>query len=183
MRNPPSVPPRITLVIALGLLGSCVAPQATPQPAPAPAPATVAPAPTPRPVSDRYAGDWSTADLSPGEWARQTAGRTGESRAIFGDGALSIACSAGQIRLSRQGIIPADAAIQFRMRSSFGERALPARYDMTSRSLYLTLPASDALWDQIIYSRGRFLVEASFQLPLLVPTRPEVARVIEDCRS
>ena len=134
-------------------------------------------------MNDRYAGDWSTADLSTGEWARQTAGQNGETRAIFGDGAMTITCTARQITLRRHGIIPADTENQFRVRSSFGERALPARYEMTSRSLYFTLPASDQLWDQIIYSRGRFLVEASFQPPLLVPTRPEVARTIADCRG
>ena len=176
MHNPPALTPRIASLMALSLLASCVAPQAAPAPAPAPTPAPTPTAPAPRPVSDRYAGDWSTAELSTGDWGRQAAGRDGE-------GAMRITCKARQIMLSRHGIIPADAEIRFRVRSSFGERALPARYDTASRSLYFTLPASDQLWDQIIYSRGRFLVEASFQPPLLVPTRPEVARTIADCRG
>lgn len=183
MHNPPALTPHIASLMALSLLASCVAPQAAPAPAPTPTPAPAAPSPAPRPESERYAGDWSTAELGPGEWSRDNGAQANASRAIFGNDVLSISCTTGQIRLSRQGIIPADAAIQLRVRSSFGERVVPARYDMASRSLYFTLPASDQLWDQIIYSRGRFLVEASFQPPLLVPTRPEVARVIEDCRG
>ncbi len=183
MHTPPSLTPRIASLMVMSLLASCVAPQATPAPAPAPTPAPVATPPAPQPVRDRYAGDWTTADLSAGEWARQTDQRSGKARAIFGDDAMSIICRSGQITLNRHGIVPAEAAIQLRVRSSFGERVVPARYDMASRNLYLALPASDQLWDQMLYSRGRFLVEASSQPPLLVPTRPEIARVIEDCRG
>ena len=43
--------------------------------------------------------------------------------------------------------------------------------------------AADPLWDQIIYSRGRFLIEGTRQSPIIVPARAEVARVIEDCRG
>ncbi len=70
-----------------------------------------------------------------------------------------------------------------RVRSSFAQRDLPLRVDHRAVLLHATLPARDALWDQISYSRGRFLVETSFQAPLIVPVRAAVARVVEDCRG
>jgi hypothetical protein len=46
-----------------------------------------------------------------------------------------------------------------------------------------TLPASDTLFDQIAFSRGRFLVRASGGGDLVLPSWPEPARLIEECRG
>lgn len=180
---------RLATFALLPLLASCVAPSAPAPPAPAPRPA---PAPTPAPsfptapaTVDRYAGDWSVADVAPGEWSYARDARSSTARFAAGNGPAlaSISCAAGQVTLSRTGVIPADIAAVLNIRNSFAERQLPIRVDMAARSLTATLPASDPLWDQLIYSRGRFLIEATRQTPLIVPTRPEVARVIEDCRG
>jgi hypothetical protein len=45
------------------------------------------------------------------------------------------------------------------------------------------LPASDPFLDQIVFSRGRFAVEAQGQARLILPTWPEPARVVEECRG
>lgn len=178
-------------LIALPLLASCVAPRGVaPAPAPAAPPPVAAPAPipahpAPRPtVNDRYQGDWSVADLGPGEWRYRREGAA--SVAHFGltnEGTEAmIRCEGGQVTLSRMGVIPADMGAFINVRNSFAERQLPIRSASRGWLTAAPLPASDPLWDQIIYSRGRFLIEATRNEPMLVPTRPEVARVIEDCR-
>lgn len=174
-----------SLFLVLPLIASCVAPS-SPPPRPVAAPAPVAtPAPLPAPVTvDRFTGDWSVADLSPGEWRYNRAGAASVARFAVGSQAplASISCSGGQVTLARSGVIPADMAATLNIRSSFAERNLPIRVSVADRTLTATLAGRDPMWDQIMYSRGRFLIEATRQPPLLVPTRPEVARVIEDCR-
>ncbi len=162
------------------LVGACVAPSRPPNTAPAPAPATTAVAP---PLADRHAGDWSVADLSPGEWRYSQAGP--RSMAVFSASAgmqMALTCESGTITLAR-GSSLSGANGQLRLRTSFGERVLPARpLAGSSPAVGAALPARDPLFDQLIYSRGRFLLESSGQAPLIVPTRPEIARLVEDCR-
>lgn len=178
---------RLTLFAILPLLASCVAPSGpvAPTPAPRPAPTPAPTPPAPRSTVDRYAGDWSVADVTPGEWRYTASASGGIARFANGTGPVqaSISCAAGQVTIARAGTIPADIAAMINVRNSFAERALPIRVDMASRMLTATLPARDPLWDQLIYSRGRFLIEATRQAPIIVVTRPEIARVIEDCRG
>lgn len=49
-------------------------------------------------------------------------------------------------------------------------------------ALVVVLPVRDALLDAIVFSRGRFAVEARGLATVYAPTWPEVARVIDDCR-
>jgi len=44
-------------------------------------------------------------------------------------------------------------------------------------------PSSDPLFDQLAFSRGRFLVRVEGQGDLILPAWPEPARTIEDCRQ
>lgn len=168
------------------LLASCVAPS-TPAPAvpqaPVTQPAPVAPVPTPAPVADRYAGDWSVDELTPGEWVLD---QSRVAQFIGSDGArlAAIGCVDGQLRLGRSGLLPQDIRAVFRIRASAGERELGIqRADQSSRWIETALPAADPLWDSMIYSRGRFVIETTMQAPLVLPTRPEVQRVVEDCRG
>jgi hypothetical protein len=48
--------------------------------------------------------------------------------------------------------------------------------------LIVSIPARDPLLDAIVFSRGRFAVETRGMAPLYLPSWPEVARVVEDCR-
>ena len=167
------------------LLSSCVAPRQAP---PTPAPAPAAPAPAPAPVaSDRFQGDWSVADLGPGDWRYARDGAA--SQALFVGAAAApnaiLRCSGGQISLIRQAVVPADMPLFLTVRTSFGDRQLPLRMvpGAGAQMMGATLPAADPLWDQILYSRGRFVIEATRNAPLLVPTRPELSRVVEDCRG
>jgi len=67
--------------------------------------------------------------------------------------------------------------------------AAPGALTIATSSLTRTLPASgrllanDALLDAIAFSRGRFLVSGGSGPILAVPSWPEAARSIEDCRN
>lgn len=172
---------------ALPLIASCVAPRdATPPPVTAPAPA---PTPTPTvapPVAvDRYTGDWSVADLGPGDWSYSRSSTASAARfGPTGQSAIAMLhCEAGQIVIARVGVVPTNGVAALNIRSSFAERQLPAQIlPSTGQMLAASLPPSDPLWDQIIYSRGRFVIEGTRNEPLIVPVRAEIARVVEDCR-
>ena len=167
---------------ALPLLASCVGP-ATPPPAAAPAPRPAAPMPAPPATVERHQGDWSYAPLTPGDWRHSRDGAASVAHFASGGGAATVMlrCDAGRISLMRAGVVPADMAAAFNIRTSAAERQVPMRH--THPMLTMTLPARDPLWDQIVYSRGRFVIEATRQPALIVPTRPEIARVVEDCRG
>lgn len=178
---------RILPWLLLPVLASCVAPRAVPPAQPAPPPqAPAAPSPPAAPTPERYAGDWSVADATPGDWRYVAEGGTSLARFAGPDGGVlaELSCASGTISLTRTGIIPQDIAAFINVRSSFAERRLPIQSaNQSARRLTTRLPARDPLWDQLIYSRGRFLIEATMQVPVILPTRAEVARVIEDCRS
>ena len=170
------------MVLLLLALASCVAPQRA-VPPPVAAPPVDAPRPA-APVADRYEGDWSTADLPPGEWMYSRTPRA--SFALFGvdrGGALAmIECQGRAIRIGRAGTLAAGTRGIMRVRTSYAERQLPLHNDVDARMVVTSLDGRDPLFDQISYSRGRFVIETSNQQPLLVPVRPEVQRVVEDCR-
>lgn len=179
---------RIIPWVILPLLASCVAPSTAPpareppRPPASPAPAPAPPA-APQAPAERYSGEWSVAALAPGDWTYIS--RVGSSSALFGDGGAAqvrITCMGGTITLARAGSIPTDIPVFLNIRNSFAERRLPILRN-TDRMLSVALPARDPLWDQITYSRGRFLIEGTNQMPIIVPTRAEITRVIEDCRG
>jgi hypothetical protein len=88
-------------------------------------------------------------------------------------------CDAGRsISLVRAG---ASSGSSLTIRTTFGNRALPATAQPDG--LVASLAASDPLLDQMVFSRGRFAVQAEGQTLLIVPAWPEPARVIEDCRG
>jgi len=63
--------------------------------------------------------------------------------------------------------------------TGFGTRTLAGR---SGEQAAPTLPASDPLFDQIAFSRGRVLVRTAGG-DLVLPIWPEPARLIEDCRG
>jgi hypothetical protein len=171
------------MALAAGLaaaLGAC-APRPAPQPAPPPAPEPPAPRPAPAPPpSPAAAPGWQDAPLSPGDWSYDSATATAAFGAP-GQPSFVLRCAGGgQMTLERRGAAPATAGM-LTIRTSSAARTLPAR--STPEGLAATLPASDPLLDAIVFSRGRFAVEAGMMPALVVPAWPEAARAIEDCRS
>jgi hypothetical protein len=162
-------------ILAIALLASC-APRPAP-PTPAPPPPAPAPEPAPPPPAP---ADWRDAPLSDGDWSYRSEGRV--SSAEFGPTSgpnLVLRCEASrQLSLTRVGAAGGGALT---IRTTFGERTLSA--SAQPGGLVAGLAASDPLLDQIVFSRGRFLVQAAGAPPLIVPAWPEPAQVIEDCRG
>jgi hypothetical protein len=154
-------------MVALALAGC-----ATRETAPV-APVPVAEAPPAPPAPPPPPQDWRDIALTPGDWTYRP-GPPGPA-AIFGAGApaFTLRCdsAARRVVLERDG---ATAGARLTLRTSFGERSIPAGS---------TLPAADPLLDQIVFSRGRFTVAAEGLPMLVIPSWPEPARTIEDCRG
>ena len=164
--------------LALAILASCA-----PRPAPTPSPPT-APPPTPPPASPPPAAPaalaWDEAPLSPGDWTYRE--EASGSSALFGSPqgpSFIVRCEPSrQVSLIRAG---AATGATLTLRASSGARALPAT--PRPEGLAASLAAGDALLDALVFSRGRFAVEAEGQPLLVLPAWPEPARVVEDCRS
>ena len=160
---------------ALAVLAGCVSAPAPPAPpAPAPGPAAAPPAPPPPPPAS-----WQEGTVTAGDWRYSESPRP---QASFGDSAplMTIVCTADrQLRLVRSG--SADAASSMAIRTTMSERSLPTA--VGAEGTVATLGAADPLLDEIAFSRGRILVQVPGQADLVLPTWPEPARVIEDCRG
>lgn len=164
----------------LVLAGSCSAPvipiaSITPPPARQPM-QTPGPMPTATPRLD-----WQDMSLAPGEWRWSNAG--GTPTASFGQPGqpvAQLACTARTVTLTRYGSTasPRPAAV---IRTTTTSRTVPARAQPGTISL--TLDARDPLLDAIVFSRGRFALDVEGMAPLALPSWPEVARVIDDCRA
>jgi hypothetical protein len=156
-------------IFAAGMAALLAACAGKPAPAPAPNPAPFVrrippPVVAPPPVETAMP-DWRDRPLTPGDWSYDP----GAAEARYGD--FSLRCDGGrrQVTLMRAG-----ASGPLRLRTTYGERLLPAG---------AALPAGDPLLDEMAFSRGRFTVEAPGMATLILPAWPEPARVIEDCRG
>jgi len=176
MRRLSSLAPLVALVVA-----GCV-PRVAPPPAPAPAPrlaSTPAPAPSPAPT-----GDWRDWPLTPGDWTyRQTAGGGVSTFGVAGSApAVTLSCerAARRVTLVRAGATAGAPAMTIVTTSA--TRTLPSRPDGAG-GMAASVVASDSLLDAIGYSRGRFVIEQAGLPTLVVPSWPEIERVVEDCRG
>lgn len=159
------------------LASSCSETRIIPPPAPTPAPRPLPPPPSPAPP----ARDWREAPITPGDWTWGLEG--GRSVARFAGGALVLRCdrAAGTITLQVAG--RASGPEPMTITTTSAVRTLSAApLPGPAAALGVTLPARDPLFDAMIFSRGRFAVEAPGLAPLYVPSWPEIGRVVEDCR-
>lgn len=165
---------RFAGLCALALAAGCAtgpSPRAAPPPVqPLPRPPAPAPAPVPPPPT---AQDWQDVPLTPGDWRYDADASSSQARFGASPGFV-IRCdrSARRLSLLREG---ADPAARVTIRTSTSARSFAAAG--------AALPPSDPFFDDIAFSRGRFTVEVSGVDTLVIPTWPEPARVIEDCRS
>jgi len=161
------------------LLASCVPRRPAPVPAPVPLPA---PPPPPQPIAPPPLA-WQDAPLSPGDWTYRDEG--GRSSAMYGSAGGTVfvlRCEANRsVTLARTGV-PGLRAASIVVRTSFGERRLPAAVAHLTEAM-ASLAGSDALLDEMAFSRGRFAVEAEGASLLVLPSWPEIARIAEDCRG
>ncbi len=107
--------------------------------------------------------------LTPGQWVYVTSGIGSEAR--YGN-SLVVRCDRASrtVTIQRAGAAPAALTIA----TSALSRTLPAGGRLTAR---------DPLLDAIAFSRGRFLVTGGIGATLAIPSWPEAARSVEDCRN
>ena len=177
-------------ILILGL-ASCAAPPIVPQPQPR----AILPLPAPPPRAASSA-DWRDAPITPGIW--RWGQENGASTATFADNGTDNGSDNGVVRFRLRCLAPqGEVIIEWPMPTQ-PEAADPRQAEIIIRTTTLsrTLPAAnratmltaalfahDPLLDAIAFSRGRFAVEARGMAPLYLPSWPEVARVIEDCRT
>jgi hypothetical protein len=168
--------------VALAVLAGCAS-KPTPPPEPELQPVLPVAPPAPPPPPAPPVQDWHDLALTPGEWLYREEGSG--SLARFGapqsEGRFIVRCDRGarQVTLRVEGV-----TTQMVIRASSAARTLPAsaRPEPLPYST-ASLAASDELLDAMVFSRGRFTVEAPGLERLVVPVWPEPARVIEDCRG
>lgn len=175
----------VPLAASIIVLSSCVAPEREQAPEPAPVtapPPAPAPPPPPKPAPT---GNWTEWPATAGEWIYRRDERG--SLALFGqrdqEAQLTLRCElpARRIFLTRAGA--ASAPVPLTIRTTSGLGSFTAQPTGGARPyIGVALAPSDMILDRIVYSRGRFLVEGG-GAPLVVPSWPEIARVVEDCRS
>ena len=171
----------IAAAVGGALLAGC-APERRVVPTPAPA-RTPRPAPLPPPPPPP--ADWRDVAITPGTWSYRP--ESGGSSASFGPAGasplLTLRCErpAGRVTLARAGA--AESTVPLTVTTTTGARAFSATPQAGAvPQLALALAPRDPLLDAMAFSRGRFMVEAPGLPTLYLPTWPEVARVVEDCR-
>lgn len=173
----------LTSFASLLALAACSAPQIVPQPAPAPAPAPAPPPPSPPPPPP-VSADWRDWPVAPGDWQYR---RDGDgSVASFGRAGvapeLRLRCDKPRARILVQRRSNSSAPITIRASTTLKtyQTGAPAG---NPPYVAAVLEARDPLLDAAGFSRGRILVQGGGAADLVVPSWPEILRVIEDCRS
>jgi len=163
---------------------ACVPRQEPPPPAPQPQPPATRPA-SPRPAPPPPRTNWQDLPLSPGNWSYRQDGQgsTASFGAANGEGQIALRCDLArrQIMLSRQGAAPGS---MMTVRTSTSARTFPmSSAGQTPVAVHASIAPGDRFLDAIAFSRGRFTVEVPGTTMLVIPSWPEPARVVEDCRG
>ena len=128
--------------------------------------------------------DLSTATPVAGTWSYSTA--TDGSEARFADASggpqLVLHCTRATRRVTLSKPATAAAAAMSVWTSS-QSRSIASSFNPTTGRLSADLQAYDGLLDAMTASRGRIGLSVGTQPALVVPPWPELARVVEDCRS
>jgi hypothetical protein len=166
------------------VVASCAAPPPPPRP-PAPAPRPTYAPPPPAPLPPPPAADWRDRPITPGTWTWSPYG--GASSARFGEpgGAtlIEFRCdrASGNVLMIRPGT-GADPTVTSVTTTTVSQPLSAHPTGGATPLLVVSIHSRDPLLDAIVFSRGRFAVETQGLTPLYLPTWPEVARVVEDCR-
>jgi hypothetical protein len=135
--------------------------------------------------------DFSAATPIAGSWSY--AATTEGSEATFANPSalpqLTIRC----VKATRRVTIakPATGAAPFMyVWTSSAVRSVPASFNPLTNRISIDIVSNDPLLDALVFSRGRIGVivsqpagAAAQPVQLVVPAWPEIARVVEDCRS
>lgn len=176
---------RYGLLIGLLVVSACVPKREPAPPTPRPQP-QIRPQPQPQPLPPPppVRTDWLDMPLSPGNWSYENRGPV--TQAAFGltGGAPSfmVRCDRGRrvVSLLRAG--GGNGAMT--VRTSAGARNLAVQTEAGPPAYAAAaLAPGNRVLDEIVFSRGRFAIEGGGAAMLVIPTWPEPARVIEDCRG
>ena len=171
---------RLRLVLtSLLLLASC-APRRPAPPAPPP-PAPALPAAPPQ-------QDWRDVPLTPGTWSWSGgAGRASVARfGLAGQAAVfAMRCDVvtRAVVMSRGGAVTDATTMTIRASTPPAFVLAAAAGVGDPPAIVAQASARDPRLDRIAFSRGRFTIDVPEQPQLVLPPWPEIARVIEDCRS
>ena len=128
--------------------------------------------------------DLGTATPIAGTW-NYTAGATASEASFLNQSALpqlTIRCTKATRRVTI--LKPATgAAATMTLWTSSAVRAVPASFNPLTNRISIELVSNDPLLDALAFSRGRIGVTVAGGPSLVVPAWPEVAHVVEDCRS
>jgi hypothetical protein len=182
---------RVAWLAPLLLAGCAALPPAPTPPPPPQAPQPHAPVFAPPPTQQ----DWHDSAIAPGDW--RWSRENGASVSRFGMAgqppALELRCDAarGEVLLvlpapaqpAAPAMGPGGGQVSLTITTSTLTRPLVADPQSGGETrLVVRVPARDPLLDAMAFSRGRWRIEAEGRASLTVPSWPEVARVIEDCR-
>lgn len=122
--------------------------------------------------------------MTPGSWTytKDTRGGLALYGTVGSNAVLSIRCdtTTRRIFVSR----PGNVAARMTLRATMGARAYDAKPTAGSVPYVAAeIAPTDPQLDALAFSRGRFLVGLSGAPDIVVPSWPEVSRVIEDCRG
>ena len=121
--------------------------------------------------------------MTAGNWRyqRTSSSSVAEYGASGGAPALSLRCdlTSRTVTLGKAGLPSANSGMI--VRTSTVLRTLPTRGE--GGYVASALAANDSLLDAMSYSRGRFAIQQAGTAQLIMPAWPEIARVVEDCRS
>ena len=136
-------------------------------------------APTPKPAID-----YGIAIPVPGSW--RYAAIPGGSQAAFAANQaaplMTLSCNRANRRVSISRPAAGVAPFLYVWTSSTS-RNVPASFNPATRLITADLSAYDKLLDALAFSRGRIVVGPSTGGTLVAPQWPDIARVVEDCRS
>lgn len=176
---------RAIVLLPILALAACVS--APPKQPPAPPPARPVPPPPP-PPAPALPADWQDWPFSAGDWSlRQD---ESGSAALFGaagapsDFAIRCVAATRTVQLARAGELTQGLTGRMTIRATDATRSFPVTATgETPPTLAAQVPANDSHLDAIAFSRGKFLVSIPGLRDLVIPSWPEFAKVVEDCRK
>ncbi|MBP6113011.1 MAG: hypothetical protein KA482_11650 [Sphingobium sp.] len=178
-----SSPLRLACILGGALILASCGPKPTPQPQPLPPPP-----PPPAPIAVPLSADWREWPVAAGDWSylRDVDGSSAHFGPPESEPYLSISCDfqTRHIELIVFGDPGKAGSGMITIYTTSGTLQWPAILDPDGYgTATATRSANDSGLDKMIFSRGRFAVEAPGAQPIAVPAWAEVARVIEDCRG
>ena len=144
-------------------------------------PLSSAPAQT---VASAAPADYSDSQLLPGSWSYLTVPGGSQARFMDATGTIRISLSCNRtspgVTLARTSTAPAASLAIWTTTSS---RNQPAMFEQSAQRVVATFNGRDTMLDAIVFSRGRFAVSMPGAPAFVIPTGPEAARIVEDCRG